>query len=236
MQLTRKELLMKLGAARSQYPAAWRLVDVTVDDEQAAFTYQLNRERLAQVRRREGRYLLRTNLTGNDPAELWRYYIQLVQVEEAFKNLKGDLSADLSPARAAHRGAHLHRLPRLLPARHAGAATPAACPWAHAAQRARQVRGRADARCPDSDHGQPATDPHPLYRASAGTAPLARQATHRVTRPTAAQDHRCTGRVRDLGVVQTYRVVHYIDQRVSSFSGPNPLSWASWGFAVCWGP
>jgi transposase len=92
MQLTRKELLMKLGAARSQYPAAWRLVDVTVDDEQAAFTYQLNRERLAQVRRREGRYLLRTNLTGNDPAELWRYYIQLVQVEEAFKNLKGDLA------------------------------------------------------------------------------------------------------------------------------------------------
>jgi transposase len=92
MQLTRKELLMKLGAARSQYPAAWRLVDVTVDDEQAAFSYQLNRERLAQVRRREGRYLLRTNLTGNDPAELWRYYIQLVQVEEAFKNLKGDLA------------------------------------------------------------------------------------------------------------------------------------------------
>jgi transposase len=92
MQLTRKELLMKLGAARSQYPAAWRLVDVTVDDEQAAFTYQLNRERLGQVRRREGRYLLRTNLTGNDPAELWRYYIQLVQVEEAFKKLKGDLA------------------------------------------------------------------------------------------------------------------------------------------------
>jgi len=27
--------------------------------------------------------------------------------------------------------------------------------------------------------------------------------------------------------VQTYRVVHYIDQRVSSFKGPNPLSWAS---------
>ncbi|MDE2149083.1 MAG: hypothetical protein KGJ55_04445 [Gammaproteobacteria bacterium] len=45
--------------------------------------YQLNRERLAQIRRREERYMLRTNLTGNDPAELWRYYIQLVQVEEA---------------------------------------------------------------------------------------------------------------------------------------------------------
>jgi len=92
MKLTRKELLMKLGAARSQYPAGWRLIDIETDDEKAAFTYQLNRERLAQTRRREGRYLLRTNLSGSDPAELWQYYIQLVQVEEAFKNLKGDLS------------------------------------------------------------------------------------------------------------------------------------------------
>jgi transposase len=44
------------------------------------------------VRRREGRYLLRTNLTESDPAKLWEYYIQLVAVEEAFKTLKGDLS------------------------------------------------------------------------------------------------------------------------------------------------
>jgi hypothetical protein len=54
--------------------------------------YALRREKLRARRRREGRYLLRTNLTGSDPAELWRYYIQLVQVEEAFKNLKGDLA------------------------------------------------------------------------------------------------------------------------------------------------
>lgn len=92
MTLTRKELLMKLGAARSQYPVGWRLVDIDVDDAQPTFSYRLHRTRLAQIRRREGRYLLRTNLTGNDPAELWRYYIQLVQVEEAFKNLKGDLA------------------------------------------------------------------------------------------------------------------------------------------------
>jgi len=44
------------------------------------------------IRRREGRYLLRTNLTENDPALLWQYYTQLVGVEEAFKNLKGDLA------------------------------------------------------------------------------------------------------------------------------------------------
>jgi transposase len=92
MKLTRKELLMKLGAARSQHPSAWRLLDVHVDDEGVGFGYTLVKAKLRQVRRREGRYLLRTNLTGSDPALLWRYYIQLVQVEEAFKNLKGDLS------------------------------------------------------------------------------------------------------------------------------------------------
>ena len=45
-----------------------------------------------QVRRREGRYLLRSNLTEEQPAQLWHLYIQLTQVEEAFKNLKGDLA------------------------------------------------------------------------------------------------------------------------------------------------
>jgi len=44
------------------------------------------------VRRREGRYLLRTNLVEDDPARLWSYYLQLVRIEEAFKNLKGDLA------------------------------------------------------------------------------------------------------------------------------------------------
>jgi hypothetical protein len=58
----------------------------------ASFGYWLNRKKLREVRRREGRYLLRTNLTESDPAKLWEYYIQLVAVEEAFKTLKGDLS------------------------------------------------------------------------------------------------------------------------------------------------
>ena len=44
------------------------------------------------MRRREGRYLLRTNLTESDPAKLWQFYLQLVEVEAAFKTLKGDLA------------------------------------------------------------------------------------------------------------------------------------------------
>src|SRR6202521_4764507 len=92
MSLTREELLMKLGAAKAKAPAAWRLIEVAVATRDARFTYQLDRDKLKQVRRREGRYLLRTNLIASDPAQLWQFYLQLVEVEAAFKTLKGDLA------------------------------------------------------------------------------------------------------------------------------------------------
>jgi hypothetical protein len=92
MEVPREEMLMKLGAARARAPTAWRLVDIEMDKESAMFIYALDRQKLRRIRRREGRYLLRTNLTENDPALLWQYYTQLVAVEEAFKNLKGDLA------------------------------------------------------------------------------------------------------------------------------------------------
>jgi hypothetical protein len=92
MQLTRDALLMKLGSAQSKVPSAWRLIDLKVEAQGAAFSYRLNKTKLRQVRRREGRYLLRTNLTETDPVKLWHYYLQLVQVEEAFRVLKSDLA------------------------------------------------------------------------------------------------------------------------------------------------
>ena len=92
MKVEREELLMKLGAARAKAPTAWRLVEVKVASRGATFTYRLDRDKLRRARRREGRYLLRTNLGEEDPARLWTYYLQLVAVEEAFKNLKGDLA------------------------------------------------------------------------------------------------------------------------------------------------
>jgi len=92
MSLTREELLMKLGAARNQFRKAWRLVGVEVAADSAAFTYRLDRAKLRQARSREGRYLLRTNLVEEDPAKLWSHYLLLVMIEEAFKNLKGDLA------------------------------------------------------------------------------------------------------------------------------------------------
>jgi hypothetical protein len=92
MEVPREEMLMKLGAARARAPTAWRLVDIEMDKESAMFIYALNRLKLRRIRQREGRYLLRTNLTENDPALLWQYYMQLVAVEQAFKELKGDLA------------------------------------------------------------------------------------------------------------------------------------------------
>jgi hypothetical protein len=92
MRLTREELLMRLGAARHKAPTAWRMLKIEVSPSSAVFSYRLDRNKLRVARRREGRYLLRTNLTEHDPAKLWTYYLQLVAVEEAFKNLKGDLA------------------------------------------------------------------------------------------------------------------------------------------------
>jgi transposase len=97
--LTYKDLLMKLGAAQAEAGHCWKAVEITLPEappkahatEPVTFTARLDRTRMRQMRRREGRYLLRSNLTGSDPAALWQHYITLTQIQEAFKTLKGDL-------------------------------------------------------------------------------------------------------------------------------------------------
>jgi len=42
--------------------------------------------------RREGRYLLRSNLPAEDPALLWQHYVQLTEIEAVFRALKSDLA------------------------------------------------------------------------------------------------------------------------------------------------
>jgi transposase len=96
MTLSPRQLLLKLGEARGRYRAAWRLLDLQLppagQTAAATFSFRLNRDKLRQARRREGRYLLRTNLCGRQPADLWQFYIQLTEIEAAFKNLKDDLA------------------------------------------------------------------------------------------------------------------------------------------------
>ncbi len=94
--LSRDDLLKKLGAAQAEAGRVQYLVEVTVPAEgqpvtAQTFHFALRKKKLRVQRRREGRYLLRSNLTGENPAELWRMYLLLVEIEAAFKNLKGDL-------------------------------------------------------------------------------------------------------------------------------------------------
>jgi len=60
---------------RAPRSTGWRLIDIEVAPNQ-----------------REGRYLLRSNLCGQDPAQLWQFYIQLVEIEATFKTMKDDLN------------------------------------------------------------------------------------------------------------------------------------------------
>jgi len=95
-KLRRDELLLALGQAKEQAGRVFGLVEIhwpAEGDETDArtFTFQLRRAKYRQWRRREGRYLLRTNLTNTDPKVLWEYYLQLVEIEAAFKLLKDDL-------------------------------------------------------------------------------------------------------------------------------------------------
>jgi transposase len=94
-------LLMKLGAAKAEAGRVWSLVKIDLpqaprtkkarQQRVTEFAFALNKDKLRPVLQREGRYLLRTNLKETDPAKVWEFYLQLAEVEEAFKNLKGDL-------------------------------------------------------------------------------------------------------------------------------------------------
>ena len=95
--ITRDSLLLKLGAAKKEAGRAYSLIEIKLPKPHEAvnegtFTFCLRKNKLRTVRRREGCYLLRSNLIGQDPAKLWEYYIQLTEIEQAFKELKHDLS------------------------------------------------------------------------------------------------------------------------------------------------
>jgi transposase len=97
MTITRDALLQKLGAAKAKASRAAKLFSVIVPTLQEweaghRLSFTIDRKAIQQLARREGAYLLRSNLTGESPAVLWERYIQLTEVEQAFKELKNDLS------------------------------------------------------------------------------------------------------------------------------------------------
>lgn len=113
MKLSAKALLIKIGEAKKEAGRVFGLLDLKLPNPSKSkrkksktkvnFSFRINRAKFRDAYRREGRYLLRSNLPEQVPATLWEYYIQLIQVEEAFKNLKGDLGIRPIFHQLAHR-------------------------------------------------------------------------------------------------------------------------------------
>jgi len=57
---------------------------VSLPTAEAPFPFRLDRAKLRDVSRGEGTYLLRTNLPPENPEDLWKLYITLKEVEQAF--------------------------------------------------------------------------------------------------------------------------------------------------------
>jgi transposase len=92
----RDQLLMRVGAAKTEAGRAFGYVKIQLPPAGQAvtrqtFTFQIDKTKLREAQLRDGHYLLRTNLVAEDPAVLWNRYMQLVQIEAAFKCLKSDL-------------------------------------------------------------------------------------------------------------------------------------------------
>lgn len=94
--LSRDDVLKKLGVAQAAAGRIASLVEVNVPPEgqpvsPQTFTFTLRKKKLRVQRRREGRYLLRSNLAAADPVKLWAMYLLLAEIEAAFRSLKTDL-------------------------------------------------------------------------------------------------------------------------------------------------
>jgi len=92
----RDTLLHKLGAAHKEAGQAWRFVKITLPEARQpvtrdTFRFQLLKEKLQEAEDRDGHYLLRAFRAGNQAGTLWELYLQLTEIEAAFKTLKSDL-------------------------------------------------------------------------------------------------------------------------------------------------
>ena len=92
----RDQLLLRIGAARKEAGRAFGFVTIalpaaTETVTRASFHFRIDKVKLRQAEQRDGHYLLRSNLTAEDPAVLWTRYIQLTNIEAAFRSLKSDL-------------------------------------------------------------------------------------------------------------------------------------------------
>ena len=92
----RDQLLLRIGAAKKEAGRAFGFVKIGIPQKDEAvtrrtFLFQVDKVKLKRSQQRDGHYLLRSNLTGEDPAVLWARYVQLTQIESVFRSLKSEL-------------------------------------------------------------------------------------------------------------------------------------------------
>jgi len=92
----RDTLLHKLGAAHKEAGKAWHFVKITVPKARQpvrrhTFKFELLKDKLQDAQERDGHYLLRAFGAGDQAGTLWELYMQLTEIEAAFKTLKSDL-------------------------------------------------------------------------------------------------------------------------------------------------
>jgi len=92
----RDQLLLRIGAAKKEAGRAFGFVKIQLPDKneevtRSTFTFRTDKAKLKAAEQRDGHYLLRSNLTGEDPAVLWTRYVQLTQIESVFRSLKSEL-------------------------------------------------------------------------------------------------------------------------------------------------
>jgi len=106
---SRDQLLLRIGAAKKEAGRAFGFVKIRLPLAEEAvsrktFHFQVDKSKLRAAQLRDGHYLLRSNLTAEDPAVLWTRYVQLTQIEAVFRSLKSELG--------------IRRLPGVLPPGH----------------------------------------------------------------------------------------------------------------------
>jgi len=98
----RDQLLLRIGAAKKEAGRAFGFVKIQIPNVNQAvtrktFSFQVDKSKLKAAEQRDGHYLLRSNLTGEDPAVLWTRYVQLTQIESVFRSLKSELGIGANP-------------------------------------------------------------------------------------------------------------------------------------------
>ena len=105
---SRDQLLLRIGAAKKEAGRAFGFVKIRLPlaeetVSRKTFHFQVDKIKLHAAQLRDGHYLLRSNLTAEDPAVLWTRYVQLTQIEAVFRSLKSELGIRPIYHRLEHR-------------------------------------------------------------------------------------------------------------------------------------